>query len=59
MSEAIRDLRHDKEVLNDRIDGLNVVIISMQRRLARIFEEQRALKAHVHASVSDSRAPPR
>ena len=59
MSEAIRDLRHDKEVLNDRIDGLNVVIISMQRRLARIFEEQRALKAHVNASVSDSRAPPR
>ena len=57
MAEAIRDLRHDREILNDRIDGLNHVVISMQRRMTRMFEEQRALQARIKRTTERPQSP--
>jgi uncharacterized protein (DUF3084 family) len=48
LEEAIRDLKQDREILSDRVDALNHVVVSMQRRLARMFEEYRALQARVN-----------
>ena len=52
MSQALLDLRHDREVLNDRIDGLNVCILSMQKRMANMFQELRSLRARVDPLAS-------